>query len=64
MGDLRDRLLGDGLVQMSSALGRHQESSLTLSFPEERQWVGYGMNHMELLSHPEVYEQIRRWLAH
>lgn len=62
-GDLSDRLLGDGLVQMSSALGRHEEPSLTLSFPEDRQWVGYGMNHMELLSHPEVYEQIKRWLA-
>jgi len=61
--DLRDRFLGDGLVQMDSALGRHEKSSLTLSFPLERQWVGYGMNHMELLSHPEVYLQIRRWLA-
>lgn len=64
VGDLRDRLLGDGLVQMRSALGRHKESSQTLSFPEERQWVGYGMNHMELLNHPEVYQQIKRWLAY
>lgn len=64
VGDLRDRLLGDGLVQMSSALGRHKESSLTLSFPEERQWVGYGMNHMDLLSHPKVYEQVTRWLTY
>jgi len=30
---------------------------------ESRQWVGHGMNHMDLLSRPEVYEQIRNWLA-
>lgn len=64
VGDLRDRFLGDGLVQMSSALGRHEESGLTLSFPEEQQWVGYGMNHMELLNRPEVYQQITRWLTY
>ncbi|MDA3896612.1 MAG: hypothetical protein PF482_10745 [Desulfobacteraceae bacterium] len=64
VGDFRDRFLGDGLVQVDSALGRHEKSSLTLSFPMIRQWVGYGMNHMELLNHPEVYKQIRRRLAY
>ena len=63
VGDVRDRFLGDGLVQVGSALGKHEKPSLTLSFPEKRQWVGYGINHMELLSHPDVYKQIRRWLA-
>ncbi len=62
-GDLNDRLLGDGLVSVSSALGRHQEVDRSLPIPESRQWVGYGMNHMDLLSRPEVYDQIRRWLA-
>jgi hypothetical protein len=62
-GDLNDRLLGDGLVPLSSALGRHEESHRSLPIPESRRWVGYGMNHMDLLSRPEVYDQIRRWLA-
>ena len=62
-GDLNDRLLGDGLVSLSSALGRHDEPGRSLSIPESRQWVGYGMAHMDLLSRPEVYEQIRKWLA-
>ena len=62
-GDLNDRLLGDGLVSVSSALGRHEDAERSLAIPESRQWVGYGMNHMDLLSRPEVYEQIRRWLA-
>lgn len=62
-GDLNDRLLGDGLVSVSSALGRHEDAGRSLAIPESRQWVGYGMNHMDLLSRPEVYERIRQWLA-
>jgi hypothetical protein len=62
-GDLKDRLLGDGLVPLDSALGRHPDPLRTLDFGAERQWVGHGMNHMDLLSRAEVYEQLRRWLA-
>ena len=62
-GDVKDRLLGDGLVPLDSALGRHDDPARALDFPAERQWVGYGMNHMELLHRAEVYEQLLRWLA-
>ncbi|HEX3527024.1 MAG TPA: alpha/beta hydrolase [Thermoanaerobaculia bacterium] len=62
-GDLNDRLLADGLVPVNSALGRHQDPGRSLPVPESRQWIGYGMNHMDLLSRPEVYEQIRQWIA-
>jgi pimeloyl-ACP methyl ester carboxylesterase len=62
-GDLNDRLLGDGLVSVSSALGRHEDAERSLAIPESRRWVGYGVNHMDLLSRPEVYEQVRNWLA-
>jgi pimeloyl-ACP methyl ester carboxylesterase len=62
-GDLSDRLLGDGLVPVSSALGRHADPRRALSFPESRQWIGYGMNHLDLLGHPGVYAVVRRWLA-
>ena len=61
-GDLKDRLIGDGLVPLDSALGRHKEAGRTLLFPESRQWIGYEMGHLDLLSRPEVYEQLRRWL--
>jgi pimeloyl-ACP methyl ester carboxylesterase len=61
-GDLKDRLIGDGLVPLDSALGRHQEAGRNLSFPESRQWIGYEMGHLDLLSRSEVYERIRRWL--
>ena len=66
-GDLKDRLLanllGDGLVPLDSALGRHKNPARTLAFPQERQWVGYGMNHLDLLGRPEVFAQLRQWLA-
>jgi hypothetical protein len=62
-GDLSGELLGDGLVGLNSALGRHNDPRLSLSFAKSREWVGYGMNHWDLLSHPAVYDQIRNWLA-
>jgi hypothetical protein len=61
--NLSHEFLGDGLVSLNSALGRHKDPTLNLSFANSRQWVGYGMNHWDLLSHPTVYEQIRGWLA-
>jgi hypothetical protein len=62
-GSLKDRLLGDGLVPLSSALGQHADPARTLAFPAERQWVGHEMNHMALLNRAEVHAQLRQWLA-
>jgi pimeloyl-ACP methyl ester carboxylesterase len=59
---LAERLVGDGLVPLDSALGRHAERERTLAIPKDRQWVGYGMGHLELLSRTEVYSQLREWL--
>jgi hypothetical protein len=56
-------LFGDGMVPVNSALGRHEDAGRTLSFAQSRQWIGYGMNHWNLLSQPSVYEHIRRWIA-
>ena len=55
--------IGDGIVPLSSALGRHANPRLALGFDECRQQVFRGTNHFDLLSRQEVYEQIRRWLA-
>jgi hypothetical protein len=57
------RLPGDRLVPLASALGRHARPALALGFPEEHQWIGYGMGHLDLLNRPEVYETLRGWLA-
>ncbi len=58
-----DKLVGDGLVTVNSALGRHRKRELTLQFAQDRQWIGRGLNHLDLLNHPEVYETLRSWMA-
>ena len=60
--DLKDRLLGDGLVPLDSALGRHPDPQRTLAFAPERQWIGHGLGHLALLGDPAVYAQLLRWL--
>jgi pimeloyl-ACP methyl ester carboxylesterase len=60
---LSDRLIGDGLVPLDSALGRHRDTTRMLAIPRNRQWIGYRMGHRDLLNRPEVYKQIFRWLA-
>ncbi len=62
-GLVGDHLLGDGLVTVGSALGRHQNPELQLSFPQSHQWVGRNVNHLALLNHPEVYHTLRNWIA-
>lgn len=54
---------GDGLVPVDSALGRHDQSHLTLAFPESHRFTAYGVGHLDLLSRPEVYAQLRSWLS-
>ncbi len=60
---LHDRLLGDGLVPVASALGQHEDPHRALSIPESRQWIGRAMNHFDLLSRHDVYKQIALWLG-
>jgi pimeloyl-ACP methyl ester carboxylesterase len=57
-----DRFIGDGLVPLDSALGRHRDTKRMLAIPENRQWIGYRMGHRELLNRPDVYKQISNWL--
>ncbi len=38
-GDLKDRLFGEGLVPVMSALGRHKEPARDPNFAPDRQWV-------------------------
>jgi len=55
--------LGDGIVPLASALGQHANPDLDLAIPASRQWVGFGMNHLDLLDRHEVYRHMRDWLA-
>lgn len=62
-GKLADNLLGDGLVAVASALGEDPRGRENLALPKRRQWIGYGMNHMDLLDSNEVYARISRWFS-
>lgn len=62
-GDLSDRLLGDGLVPVASALGQHRDPARRLAFQPDHTWIAYGTNHLDLLSRPAVYARLREWLA-
>jgi pimeloyl-ACP methyl ester carboxylesterase len=62
-GGTRGRLIGDGLVPVASALGRHANPRLALAIPPSRQWIGAGIGHLDLLDHPDVYAKIRQWLC-
>ena len=56
------RLLGDGLVPLASALGEHEDARFALAFPDDHRWVGSGLGHLDLLSSPQVFAQLGRWL--
>jgi hypothetical protein len=63
VGTLSGQVVGDGLVPVESAFGRHQEPRLALQIPESRQWVGQGVGHLDLLNRLEVNERINGWLT-
>jgi pimeloyl-ACP methyl ester carboxylesterase len=62
-GNLKTRLLGDGLVPLDSALGRHTDPARRLAFTPDHQWIGHRIGHLDMLGHPQVYEQLLRWLG-
>ena len=58
-----DRLVGDGLVPLNSALGKHSDPKRCLSFAKPSQLIVYRTGHMALLGSPEVSEQLLLWLS-
>ena len=57
-----DNLVGDGLVTVPSALGKHKNPLFQLKFPPDHQWIGRQMNHWDLLDHPEISVKIKTWM--
>jgi len=62
-GLVAERLVGDGIVPLDSALGRHADPDRTLDFPEGHQWVGFRLSHLSLLRRRDVYDQLLAWLG-
>ena len=57
-----DRLLGDGLVPLHSALGQHDEEPRQLHFAPVHQLISYRTGHLQLLSNPAITQQLLQWL--
>ncbi|MFM5589784.1 esterase/lipase family protein [Aeromonas veronii] len=60
---LADRLIGDGLVPLRSALGQHNEARHQLAFLPAHTLIVYRTSHMALLANPQVGQQLLRWLS-
>ncbi len=60
---LADRLTGDGLVPLRSALGEHDDPVRRLRFGKPNQWIAWRTGHLELLDRPALAERLRDWLA-
>ncbi|TCI01979.1 alpha/beta hydrolase [Corallincola luteus] len=60
---LAKRLVGDGLVPLNSALGYHDLAEKAQPFEDCHHHTFYSMNHLALLSRPEVGERLVDWLA-
>ena len=63
LDNLGATVLGDGMVPLNSALGKHDDPQRCLDIPETNQAIFYGLNHLDLLSHPDVFAQLQRWLV-
>lgn len=62
LNDENNLKLGDGLVPVSSALGESTPEQRALNYPEENKWVGVGINHLDLLTHPQVTGKVEQWV--
>ena len=62
-GELKERVIGDGLVPLESALGLHAGLGRTPLFPASRQVIAQGVSHLGLLSSKKVYRALRKALG-
>lgn len=57
----KNNLIGDGLVPVGSALGKHTNIAKDLKFPTANNWILEDSNHIDLLKRGEVLSQIKKW---
>lgn len=58
-----ERLVGDGLVPLHSALGWHDDAARRLEFARAQQCVVHRTGHLQMLGDARVARQLVRWLA-
>ena len=62
-GGLKERMLGDGLVPVESALGLHAGPGSGPLFSPSHRAIAYGVGHLALIDSKRVYRRLQRWLA-
>lgn len=62
-GTLREGATTDGLVPVTSALGRHPVASHDLQIPPSNHWIAQGVGHLALLRDEAVLQKMKQWLA-
>lgn len=62
-GWVADRVTGDGLVPLRSALGLHDDPARQLAFAPFGQYTAWRTGHLDLLSSPKVAGCLRAWLT-
>lgn len=62
-GVLADRLIGDGLVPLRSALGEHGDARRSLHFSRSAQWIAYRTGHNALLTSAQVSRKLVQWFG-
>jgi len=61
--DVHGKLIGDGLVPLTSALGQHPDEKRALTFPQGHCKVFYGTTHLGLLDSNKVCAQLQSWIG-
>ncbi len=61
--NVKDKLIGDGLVTITSAFGQHKKTEFNLNFNKSNTFIIQQTSHMQLLSDIRVYQQINEWFS-
>jgi pimeloyl-ACP methyl ester carboxylesterase len=62
-GRIHDGIIGDGLVTVDSALGKHKQAARCLKFAPDHTQVIRGIAHLDLLSDAQVFDALRKWMT-
>ena len=60
---IHQKLIGDGLVPVDSAIGRSKDPQRSLQIPESHQCIVFETGHLELLGNSTVFNRLNDWFS-
>ena len=60
---LASEWLGDKMVPVKSALGKHKDPNRKLKFKKKNTWIAYEHSHVDLLSSQNVFDKLVEWMG-